>query len=57
MARNTGDEFSYVVPGWLWTREPEQVLDRARETARSKGKAADGEPQVHVVLVWPQDTT
>ncbi|MEV2239600.1 hypothetical protein [Micromonospora sp. NPDC049891] len=49
------DEFSYLVPGWLWKQQPATVLRRARQAAKRKRKTADGEPQVHVVLVWPQD--
>jgi hypothetical protein len=48
------DEFSYLVPGWLWKQQPSTVLRRARQAAKRKRKRADGEPQVHVVLVWPQ---
>lgn len=55
MATKTeADEFSYLVPGWLWDRQPHTVIRRARQAARRKRKRADGEPQVHVVLVWPQ---
>lgn len=50
------DEFSYAVPGWLWTRQKATVLRNARIAARRKRKRAEGEPQVHVILVWPQDT-
>lgn len=47
-------EFSYAVPGWVWTRQKASVLRNARIAARRKRLRADGEPQVHVILVWPQ---
>ena len=48
------DEFEYVVPGWLWDKSRATVLRSARALARRKRKHADGDPDVHVVLVWPQ---
>jgi hypothetical protein len=53
-AKTDADEFSYAVPGWLWARSPATVLRNAKVAARRKRKHADGEPEVHVILVWPQ---
>ncbi|MET8278371.1 hypothetical protein [Micromonospora sp. NPDC005174] len=49
-------EFSYTVSGWVWGRQKATVLRNARIAARRKRLRADGEPEVHVTLVWPQDT-
>ncbi|GGM27918.1 hypothetical protein GCM10011608_10930 [Micromonospora sonchi] len=49
------DEFSYLVPGWYWDKQRDTAIRNARAAARRKRKQARGEPQVHVVLVWPQD--
>ena len=48
------DEYVYAVPGVVWEASPEEVVGHARELAAEKGMAADGEPEVHVLLVWPQ---
>ncbi|WP_341719840.1 hypothetical protein QQG74_09140 [Micromonospora sp. FIMYZ51] len=48
------DEFSYIVPGWVWDKQRGTAIRNARQAARRNRKRADGEPQVHVVLVWPQ---
>jgi hypothetical protein len=49
------DEFEYIVPGWLWEQKPASVLRAARSQAKRRRLSADGDPVVHVVLVWPQD--
>jgi hypothetical protein len=54
-AKTDTDEFAYPVPDWVWRKNPKTVLRNARIAARRKRKRADGEPQVHVVLVWPQE--
>ncbi len=54
MQAHRDEEFEYVVPGWLWERSRVSVLRAARALARRKRMCADGEPVVHVVLVWPQ---
>lgn len=55
MSTKTADEVAYVVEGWYWARFPGSTIRAARKFFRRKGLAADGDPQVHVVLVWPQD--
>jgi hypothetical protein len=54
-SKTPADEFSYPVPAWLWERRRTTVLRNARIAARRKRMRAEGEPQVHVVLVWPQE--
>ncbi len=57
MATTTeADEFSYTVSGWTWARQKATVLRNARMVARRKRLEADGEPEVHVTLVWRQKT-
>jgi hypothetical protein len=53
-AKTSADEFAYAVPGWYWEKNPDTALRSARAAARRKRKNADGEPVVHVILVWPQ---
>lgn len=47
--------FEYIIPGWLWESKRASVLRAARALARRKGMSTDGDPVVHVVLVWPQE--
>lgn len=47
-------EFSYTVSNWVWARQKATVLRNARIAARRKRLHADGEPEVHVTLVWRQ---
>jgi hypothetical protein len=55
MDADADPEFEYIVAGWLWAQKRASVLRTAREQARRRGMSADGDPVVHVVLVWPQD--
>ena len=56
MATKTeADEFSYLVPHWVWKQKPHTVLRNARQLARRKRVDASGEPEVLVILRWPQD--
>lgn len=55
MSTKAADEVGYVVEGWYWARFPGSTIRAARKFFRRKGLTADGEPQVHVVLVWPQE--
>lgn len=48
------DEYVYAVPGEVWDSDRAEIIANAKELAASKGKRADGEPEVHVLLVWPQ---
>lgn len=62
MAGLAGEQdYSYVVPRWLWARDKHTVLRNARHRAKARRMDTSGEPQVHligghVVLVWPQET-
>jgi hypothetical protein len=51
----SAEEFSYAVEHWYWQRFRGSAIRAARKLARQKGMTADGDPQVHVVLVWPQE--
>ncbi len=56
MGRSRREEYAYAVPGCVWRECREEVLRQARELAATKGKVAEGEPEEHVILVWPQVT-
>lgn len=45
-------EPGYVVEGWYWDKRRATAIASAREDARRKGLDADGDPQVHVVIVF-----
>lgn len=49
-------EVSYAVPGWYWDRSRATAIENARKYARRRGADVDADPEVHVVLVWPQKT-
>lgn len=54
--KTEADEFSYTVPYHVWATRRASTIQAARQSARRKRKRADGDPIVHVVLEWPQDT-
>ncbi len=54
--KTEADEFAYTVSGWTWARQKATGLRNARIAARRKRLDADGEPEVHVTLVWRQRT-
>ncbi len=57
MATQTeANQFRYMVPYYVWATRRASVIQRARQSARMKRKRADGDPSVHVVLEWPQDS-
>jgi hypothetical protein len=55
MSTKTADDSGYVVEGWYWDRFRASAVRAARKFAKRKGLKAEGDPQVHVVLVWPQE--
>jgi hypothetical protein len=54
-SQTPADEFSYAVPGWYWDKNRATAVRSARAAGRKRRKKVDGEPQVHVILVWPQE--
>ncbi|GAA4439151.1 hypothetical protein [Phytohabitans houttuyneae] len=53
MSTEGADEVTITVPWWRVRQSPDTVLRAARDTARRKKIAAEGDPIVRVTLVWP----
>lgn len=54
VTKKAADEFSYIIPGWYWDKARPTAIRAARALARRKRlDIEDGEPEVHVTLVWP----
>lgn len=56
MSTKAADETGYVIEGWYWDRFRGSAIRAARKNFRRKGLVAEGDPQVHVVIVWPQES-